>query len=192
VNALMDQLRSGGTLTAQVFDRGNSTQIGTGQVQAVDSQIDTTTGTIKLRALFANEDSRLFPNQFVNIQLIVNVLHDQIVMPSSAVHRGAPNGIAGTFVYLVNTTANTVAVRPVTLGIIDGERVAVTKGLQAGDIVVTEGGDRLRDGASILLPANTTQHPTTAAPQQQHKRGNGKWNGNGQRKNRGQQPPASQ
>ena len=192
VNALMDQLRSGGTLTAQVFDRGNSTQIGTGQVQAVDSQIDTTTGTIKLRALFANEDSRLFPNQFVNIQLIVNVLHDQIVMPSSAVHRGAPNGIAGTFVYLVNTTDNTVAVSPVALGIIDGERVAVTKGLQAGDIVVTEGGDRLRDGASILLPANTTQHPTTAAPQQQHKRGNGKWNGNGQRKNRGQQPPASQ
>ncbi|MBS0420398.1 MAG: efflux RND transporter periplasmic adaptor subunit [Proteobacteria bacterium] len=190
VNALMDQLRSGGTLTAEAFDRGNSTQIGTGQVKAVDSQIDTTTGTIKLRALFANEDGRLFPNQFVNIQLIVNVLHDQTVMPSSAVHRGAPNGVASTFVYLVNTTENTVAVRPVTLGVIDGERVAVTKGLEAGDIVVTEGGDRLRDGASILLPANTTQHPTTAAPQQAHKRGIGK--GNGQHKNRGQQPPASQ
>jgi multidrug efflux system membrane fusion protein len=190
VNALMDQLHGGGTLNAEAFDRGNSTLIGTGQVKGVDSQIDTTTGTIKLRALFANEDGRLFPNQFVNIQLVVNVLHDQIVMPGSAVHRGAPNGVASTFVYLVNSTDNTVAVRPVTLGTIDGERVAVTKGLQAGDVVVTEGGDRLRDGASIILPANTTQHPTTAAPQQQHKRGSGKENG--QYKNRGQQPPASQ
>lgn len=189
VNALMDQLQSGATLHAEAFDRGNSKQIGTGQVKAVDSQIDTTTGTIKLRALFANEDERLFPNQFVNIQLVVNVLHDQIVMPGAAVHHGAPNGVTSTFVYLVNTTNNTVAVRPVTLGTVDGERVAVTKGLQAGDIVVTEGGDRLRDGATVSLPANTTQHPTTAAPEQQHKRGNGKWSG--QHKNRGQQPPAS-
>jgi membrane fusion protein, multidrug efflux system len=190
VNALMDQLQSGGTLHAEAFDRGNSTQIGTGQVKAVDSQIDTTTGTIKLRALFANEDGRLFPNQFVNIQLVVNVLHDQIVMPGSAVHHGAPNGVTSTFVYLVDTAANTVAVRPVTLGTIDGERVAVTKGLQAGDIVVTEGGDRLRDGATVILPVNTTQHPTAAAPQQQHRRGNGK--GSGQHKSRGQQPAASQ
>jgi multidrug efflux system membrane fusion protein len=192
VNALMDQLRSGGTLSAEAYDRGNSTKVGSGQVKAVDSQIDTTTGTIKLRALFANEDGRLFPNQFVNIQLIVNVLHDQIVMPGSAVHRGAPNGVTSTFVYLVNAADNTVAVRPVTLGIIDGERVAVTKGLEAGDVVVTEGGDRLRDGAAVILPANTTQHPTAAAPQQAHKRGNGKWTGQGQRKNRGQQPPAAQ
>ena len=194
VNALMDQLQSGAALHAEAFDRGNSTQIGTGEVKAVDSQIDTTTGTIKLRALFANEDGRLFPNQFVNIQLVVNVLHDQIVMPGSAVHRGAPNGVTSTFVYLVNTTDNTVAVRPVTLGTIDGERVAVTKGLQAGDVVVTEGGDRLRDGATVILPANTPQHPTTAAPQQQHKHGNGQGSGqrNGQRRNKGQQPPAAQ
>ena len=193
VNALMDQLRAGGTLTAEAYDRGNSTKVGTGEVKALDSQIDTTTGTIKLRALFANEDGRLFPNQFVNIQLIVNVLHDQIVMPGSAVHRGAPNGVTSTFVYLVNTADNTVSVRPVTLGVIDGERVAVTRGLQASDVVVTEGGDRLRDGATVILPANTTQHPTTAPPQQAHQRGTGRWNGqNGQRKNRGQQPPAAQ
>jgi multidrug efflux system membrane fusion protein len=193
VNALMDQLRAGGTLSAEAYDRGNSTKVGSGAVKAVDSQIDTTTGTIKLRALFANEDGRLFPNQFVNIQLIVNVLHDQIVMPGSAAHRGAPNGVTSTFVYLVNATDNTVSVRPVTLGIIDGERVAVTKGLQDGDLVVTEGGDRLRDGASVILPANTTQHPTTAPPQQAQRRAGGKWNGQkGQRKNRGQQPPAAQ
>ena len=190
VNALMDQLQAGNTLTAEAYDRGNSAKIGVGQVKAVDSQIDTTTGTIKLRALFNNEDGRLFPNQFVNIQLVVNTLHDQIVMPGSAVHRGAPNGVVSTFVYLVNTADNTVSVRPVTLGTVDGERVAVTKGLQAGDIVVTEGGDRLREGASIILPAQTTQHPTTAAPgQPPHKHGGGKWNG--QHRNKGQQSPPS-
>jgi membrane fusion protein, multidrug efflux system len=84
----------------------------------------------------------------------------------------------------VNTADSTVSVRPITLGVIDGERVAVTKGLQSGDVVVTEGGDRLRDGAAVLLPANTPQHPQTAASQ--HKRGAGK--GQGQHRNRGQQP----
>lgn len=189
VNVLMDQLGAGNALTAEAYDKGNNAKLGVGQVKAVDSQIDTTTGTIKLRALFANEDGRLFPNQFVNIQLIVNTLHDQIVMPGSAVHRGAPNGVASTFVYLVNSANNTVSVRPVTLGTVDGERVAVTKGLEAGNIVVTEGGDRLREGASVILPANTPQHPTTAAAAQPHKRGNGKWNG--QRPGKGQQPPSA-
>ena len=189
VNALMDQLQAGNVLSAEAYDKGNDSKLGVGQVKAVDSQIDTTTGTIKLRAIFANEDGRLFPNQFVNIQLIVNTLHDQIVMPNAAVHRGAPNGVVSTFVYLVNTTENTVSVRPVTLGVVDGERVAVTKGLAAGDIVVTEGGDRLREGASVILPANTPQHPTTAAPGQPHKRGNGKWNG--QHRGKGQQAPPS-
>jgi membrane fusion protein, multidrug efflux system len=189
VNALMDQLNAGNALSAEAYDKGNNAKLGVGQVKAVDSQIDTTTGTIKLRALFKNEDGRLFPNQFVNVQLIVNTLHDQIVMPNSAVHRGAPNGVLSTFVYLVNTKDNTVSVRPVTLGTVDGERVAITKGLEAGDIVVTEGGDRLRDGASVILPANTPQHPTTAAPGQPHQRGSGK--SNGQRRSKGQQPPSS-
>jgi len=186
VNALMAQMQAGTTLTAVAYDRGNSAKIGEGTVKTVDNQIDTTTGTIKLRALFDNADGRLFANQFVNIQLVVNVLHDQIVMPGAAVHRGAPNGVVSTFVYLVNTADNTVAVRPITLGVIDGERVAVTKGLQADDVVVTEGGDRLRDGASVILPADTPKHPVTAPPQ--HKRGAGK--GTGQHRNRGQQPAA--
>ncbi len=186
VNTLMQQMQAGVTLTADAYDRGNSNKIAEGTVQTVDNQIDTTTGTIKLRAVFDNKDGRLFANQFVNIQLVVNVLHDQTVMPGAAVHRGAPDGVVSTFVYLVNAADNTVSVRPVTLGVIDGERVAVTKGLQPGDIVVTEGGDRLRDGASVILPANTPQHPQTAAPQ--HRRGAGK--GTGQHRNRGQQPAA--
>jgi membrane fusion protein, multidrug efflux system len=185
VNALMQQMQAGATLTADAFDRGNSAKIAEGAVKTVDNQIDTTTGTIKLRALFDNQDGRLFANQFVNIQLVVNVLHDQTIMPGSAVHRGAPDGVVSTFVYLVNTADSTVAVRPVTLGVIDGERVAVTKGLQPGDVVVTEGGDRLRDGAAVLLPADTPKHPQTAEPQ--HKRAGGP-KGQGQRRNRGQQP----
>jgi membrane fusion protein, multidrug efflux system len=183
VTALMQRMQAGATLTAEAYDRGNSTKLAEGQVKTVDNQIDTTTGTIKLRALFDNKDGRLFANQFVNVQLVVNVLRDQTVMPGAAAHRGAPDGVVSTFVYLVNTGASTVSVRPVTLGVIDGERVAVAKGLSPGDVVVTEGGDRLRDGAPVLLPASTPQHPRTAGPPGRH-------GGNqGQRRARGQQAP---
>jgi multidrug efflux system membrane fusion protein len=163
VTTLMQRMQQGATLTAEAYDRGNSTKLADGQVKTVDNQIDTTTGTIKLRALFDNQDGRLFANQFVNIKLVVNVLRDQTVIPGAAVHRGAPDGVTGTFVYLVNSAESKVSVRPVSLGVIDGERVAVTKGLAPGDLVVTEGGDRLRDGAPVLLPANTPQHPQQAA-----------------------------
>jgi multidrug efflux system membrane fusion protein len=105
----------------------------------------------------------LFPNQFVNIQLLQELLKNQIVIPNSAVRRGAPNGVVSTFVYLVNSDS-TVKVRPVTLGVVDGERQAVTAGLAAGDIVVTEGGDRLRDGAQVLLPSATPKPAAARTP----------------------------
>jgi membrane fusion protein, multidrug efflux system len=163
VTALMQQLQTGVALTAEAYDRANSTKLAVGQVKTVDNQIDTTTGTIKLRALFDNKDGRLFANQFVNIQLIVKVLHDQTVMPGSAVRRGAPDGVISQFVYVVNTGNNTVSVRPIAVGVVDGERVSIAKGLSAGDLVVTEGADRLREGASVLLPADTPNHPQTAS-----------------------------
>jgi multidrug efflux system membrane fusion protein len=125
----------------------------------LDNSIDITTGTVKLRAQFDNADRALFPNQFVNVQLLVDTLHDQVIMPNSAVRRGAPNGVTTDFVYIVNAD-RTVSVRPVTLGVVDGERVAVVKGLGVGDIVVTEGADRLRDGAQVLLP---NSDPSAAA-----------------------------
>jgi len=138
--------------------------------------------------LFDNKDNLLFPNQFVNIQLLVEDLKNQVVMPNSAVHRGAPNGVTTTFVYLVNPDG-TVSVKPVTLGVVDGEHVAVTAGLAPGNIVVTEGGDRLRDGATVQLPGTEpTAAPRTAgAPgvpvgadansgqQRGNGNGNGKW-----------------
>jgi membrane fusion protein, multidrug efflux system len=151
VPAVVRRLRQGGPMAVEAYDRGNSAKLADGKVLTVDNEIDVTTGTIKLRAQFDNNDGVLFPNQFVNIQLLQELLANQVVMPSSAVRRGAPNGVVSTFVYLVNAD-RTVSVRAVTLGAADGERVAVTKGLKVGDVVVTAGGDRLRDGAEVVLP----------------------------------------
>jgi multidrug efflux system membrane fusion protein len=162
VSALMRRLHDPPPMTVEAFDRTNSTKLADGKLLTVDNEIDVTTGTVKLRAQFDNADGLLFPNQFVNIQLLQEVLHDQIVIPNAAVRRGAPNGVVSTFVYVVNAD-RTVAVRPVTLGVVDGERVAVTQGLAVGEMVVTEGGDRLRDGAQVELPgappAGGAAHP---------------------------------
>jgi membrane fusion protein, multidrug efflux system len=151
VSALMQKVHGGATLNVEAYDRTNSAKLADGKLLTVDNQIDVTTGTVKLRAQFDNPDGLLFPNQFVNIQLLQDLLQNQIIIPNSAVRRGAPNGVVSTFVYVVNAD-HTVAVRPVTLGVVDGERVAITKGLNLGELVVTDGGDRLRDGAQVTLP----------------------------------------
>jgi multidrug efflux system membrane fusion protein len=163
ISAVMKRVSAGAALTVEAFDRTNATKIADGKLLTVDNSIDITTGTFKLRAQFDNTDSSLFPNQFVNIQLLQDVLKDQIIMPNAAVRRGAPNGVATTFVYIVNADA-AVSVRPVTLGVVDGERVAVTAGLKAGEVVVTEGGDRLRDGAQVQLPSNAPAPAAGAQP----------------------------
>jgi multidrug efflux system membrane fusion protein len=179
VSVLMKRIYKGATLTVEAFDRTNSLKIADGKLLTIDNSIDVTTGTVKLRAQFDNNDGALFPNQFVNIQLLQDVLTNQVIMPNSAVRRGAPNGVATTFVYVVNSADQTVAVRPVTLGVVDGERVAVTAGLAVGEVVVTEGGDRLRDGAAVQLPktqaagvAPADKPATPPAPgQHRHPRG---------------------
>ena len=153
VTKVMQRLHDGAALVAEAYDRTNSAKLADGKVLSLDNQIDVTTGTVKLRAQFDNKDNMLFPNQFINIQLLVDDLKNQVVMPNAAVHRGAPNGVTSTFVYLVNADS-TVSVRPVTLGVVDGENVGVTAGLTPGAVVVTEGGDRLRDGATVSLPGS--------------------------------------
>jgi multidrug efflux system membrane fusion protein len=199
VTKVMQRLHDGATLVAEAYDRTNSAKLADGKVLTVDNQIDLTTGTVKLRALFDNKDNLLFPNQFVNIQLLVEDLKNQIVMPNAAVHRGAPNGVTTTFVYLVNPDG-TVSVKPVTLGVVDGEHVAVTAGLTPGNIVVTAGGDRLRDGATVQLPGTEpAAAPRTAgapgvpaaadASGDQHR--SGKWRKHkGQSQGQSQTPPA--
>ncbi len=163
VLAIMKKVRDGAPMAVEAYDRGNAVKLAVGKLATVDNEIDVSTGTVKLRATFDNTDGSLFPNQFVNVQLLLELLKNQLIMPNSAVRRGAPNGVITTFVYLVNAD-HTVAVRPVTLGVVDGERVAVTAGLQAGDVVVTEGGDRLRDGAAVELPGAAPASPPAAAP----------------------------
>jgi membrane fusion protein, multidrug efflux system len=143
---IVKRLRDNAKLTVTAFDRSGTTKLGDGELTTLDNQIDTTTGTLKLRAQFANDDEVLFPNQFVNAQLLVDVLRDVVVVPTSAIQRGAP----GTFVYVVNADSS-VAVRVVTLGPTSGERVAVQSGLAVGERVVIDGTDKLRNGAKVTV-----------------------------------------
>jgi multidrug efflux system membrane fusion protein len=147
VQKIIGPVHQGATLVATALDRGNAVTLATGVLTNVDNQIDTATGTFKLRAQFGNADETLFPNQFVNIQLLVDTLHDQMIVPATAIQRGAP----GTFVYVVQPD-KTVAVRPVKLGVAQGERQAILSGLGPDDTVVTDGVDRLRNGAKVILP----------------------------------------
>jgi multidrug efflux system membrane fusion protein len=163
VSALLKKVRQGTTLKVAAYDRADAVQLAEGKLSTLDNAIDTTTGTVKLRAQFDNADGSLFPNQFVNVSLLLDLLQNQLIMPNSAVRRGAPNGVVTTFVYLVNAD-RTVTVRPVELGTVDGERVAVASGVAAGDVVVTEGGDRLRDGATVQLPAAAPAPAAGATP----------------------------
>lgn len=138
---------SGKELQVDAYDRTFSTKLATGKLVALDNQVNTSTGTFKLNSNFDNNDNSLFPNQFVNVELLVDTLHDQIVIPTAAVQRG----VNGAFVYLVKDD-KTVAVRPIKTGQSDGDKVAVTEGISVGDKVVTEGIDKLRDGAAISIP----------------------------------------
>ena len=144
---IVPALYTGATFEVAAYDRANVKLLATGRVIALDSQIDTTTGTVKVRAQFDNADYALFPNQFVNAQLLVKTLNNVVTVPTAAIQRGAP----GAYVYVVNAD-NTVSVQPIKLGPTDGPMAAVTSGLSAGQRVVVDGLDRLRDGARVTIP----------------------------------------
>ena len=146
-----------GKLQVTAFDRANTKQLATGTLLTLDNQVDTTTGTVKARALFDNNDESLFPNQFVNANLLVQTLHDVVRVQSAAIQRGAP----GTFVYVIGDD-NKVSVRPIKLGATDGDLSQVTDGLKAGERVVIDGADRLKDGASVTVP--TPGQPDSGQP----------------------------
>ncbi len=145
---VMKQIAAGVTLQTSVFDRANTTQLGVGRLETVDNQIDTTTGTAKLRALFDNPNDVLFPNQFVNVRLLVNTVHDAVTVPNAAIQTGQP----GAFVYVVGQD-ETVSVRKVTLGAADADHTQVVSGLKLGENVVVDGADRLKDGMKVVVPA---------------------------------------
>ena len=156
IDQIMTQMNSGATLTALAFDRTGANQIAQGKLTAVDSNIDTTTGTVKLRAMFDNTDNALFPNQFVNIRLLVNTLHNQTLVPVAAIQRGAQ----GSFVYVVSPD-KTVSMRTVTTGVSSTTMTTITSGLKPGDTVVVDGADRLKEGSEVTIPNNKT---TITAP----------------------------
>ncbi len=198
VPALMRRVHSGDTLRVEAYDRSNTTLLAAGTLQTVDNQLDTTTGTLKLRAAFDNKDEQLFPNQFVNIRLLLDTLHDQVIVPAAAIQKGTVDGKATSFVYLVDAADSTVSVRAVSVGAVDGERVAITNGIAAGDVVVTEGGDRLRDGARVQLPDAPAQQTTSGVGGPRGEGGGGggdgarrgnRRNGNGSGPSGGNGPP---
>jgi membrane fusion protein, multidrug efflux system len=152
---IMKRLAAGASLQAVAYDRSNTNKLATGTLAAVDSQIDTTTGTVKMRAQFDNKDGVLFPNQFVNIQLLVDTLRNTTVVPTAAVQRGAP----GTYVYVVNPD-NTVKVTPIKIGPVQGESTSVTSGISQGTQVVVDGADKLKDNAKITLRQESPKVPS--------------------------------
>jgi membrane fusion protein, multidrug efflux system len=152
VPAVMKQLATGAKLSVTAYDRSNTTKIGTGTLETVDNQVDTTTGTVKLRAIFPNQDNSLFPNQFVNAQLLVSTDHNVLLVPNPAIQTGAP----GTYLYVVNPD-NTVSVRVVKTGPTDGHHTVIASGLEAGDKVVIDGADRLREGAKVTVVGSHAQ-----------------------------------
>lgn len=141
-------------LAVQVLDRDGRTVLDTGELLAVDNQIDAATGTVKLKAVFPNKNSLLFPNQFVNMKLELERLDAAVTIPQSAVQRGTP----GTYVYVVTAEKN-ASLRKIQLGPVIGDRVVITTGLKEGESIVIDGADKLRDGA----PVTTVQAAPAAA-----------------------------
>ncbi|MBZ5793510.1 MdtA/MuxA family multidrug efflux RND transporter periplasmic adaptor subunit [Burkholderia contaminans] len=146
---ILKQVNAGQTLSVTAYNRNNTVPLETGSLATLDNQIDTSTGTVKLRANFDNKAGMLFPNQFVNTRLLVDVLRNATIVPTSAVLTGS----IGQFVYVVKPD-NTVTVRKVTIGPVDGERTSIASGVSLGERVVTDGSDRLREGAKISIPAD--------------------------------------
>ncbi|MDQ2993678.1 MAG: MdtA/MuxA family multidrug efflux RND transporter periplasmic adaptor subunit [Pseudomonadota bacterium] len=152
VAQVMDQLSAGKTLVAEAYDRSQNKLLATGELLTVDNQIDPTTGTVKLKAQFPNEKNLLFPNQFVNIKLLVRTLTNATLIPTAAIQ----NGSLGTFVYLVDKNS-VVDVRPVVAGVVFGEYTTIKSGIRPQQSVVIEGSDKLTDGA-VVTTSTSVRH----------------------------------
>lgn len=144
--AVLGRLKSGDKIPVEVYDREQKVRLGSGRLLTADNQIDTTTGTVRLKAQLPNSDGALFPNQFVNVRMLVDTREDAITVPSSSIQRGAQ----GLFVYVVNED-QTVSLRNVKTGITEGTRIEVLSGVKARERVVIDGTDRLRDGMKVEI-----------------------------------------
>jgi membrane fusion protein, multidrug efflux system len=138
------KLRAGVQLNVEAYDRDDTAKIATGKLLTIDNQIDPTTGTYKLKSVFNNSDNALFPNQFVNIHLLVDTMHNLTIVPAAAIQRGPQ----GTYVYAVGSD-NTVKIRPVAVALTTANNVGLSAGVNTGDIVVVDGQDKLQDGSKV-------------------------------------------
>ncbi len=138
--------KTGDRLAVEAYDREQKQRLATGSLQSIDNQIDPTTGTVKLKAVFSNSDGALFPNQFVNAHLLVNTLRDTVLVPNAAIQHSPES----TFVYVVKSD-NTVEARNVQLQVSEGGNTSIARGLSPGEVVVTDGVDKLQPGAKVVL-----------------------------------------
>lgn len=152
-------------MQVMALDRTRTGVLGSGTFASLDNQIDTTTGTVKAKARFANADAALFANQFVNIQLRIKSIDNAVVVPLTAVRLGG----SGDFVFVLNAEQRTVSIRPVVRGQATGEKIVIASGLKAGEQVITEGADRLKEGSRVSLagdaPRGGGRRPGASAPQ---------------------------
>ena len=160
IQPVLTKMNAGEPLPVQAFNRDMKTKLAAGQLLTLDNQIDPTTGTLKLKAIFPNDDNALFPNQFVNTQLLVQMKTGVTLVPIAAVQHGNN----GTFVYLVDTDKNTVAMTDVAVGTIDGDKAEIQSGVAPGDTVVIDGVDKLQNGSKVIV-----QKPGSGS----HKKGGG-------------------
>jgi multidrug efflux system membrane fusion protein len=147
LQAVLKRTRTGVKVPIEIYDREQKTKLDSGVLLTVDNQIDTTTGTVRLKAEVSNGAGLLFPNQFVNVRMLVDTREDAITVPSSAIQRGAQ----GIFVYLFNNEDMTVKMQPVKTGAVEGNRIVIESGVNADERVVIDGMDRLRDGMKVEL-----------------------------------------
>ena len=158
--AVLDKLKTREMLTVEAFDREQKRKLATGTLLTVDNQIDPNTGTVRLKAVFPNDDSELFPNQFVNARLLLDVKRGTTVVPSAAVQRGPK----GAFVYVVNAD-RTVGVRPVAVGVTHGEEVSIDTGLSPEELVVVDGTEKLREGSKVEVQSQSGSPATGGTDQ---------------------------
>jgi len=186
IGALLRKPHAGTGLFVDAQGSDNQRTIARGKVLTIDNQIDTATGTVKLKAEFANDELKLFPNQFVGVKLQLDVLPNAIVAPTSAILRGSP----GTFVYVANAD-NTVSVRPVKTGPSENDRTVIESGLKPGEQVVVDGTDKLREGAKIEpVTREAAAQAMTVKPHAHHGRNGDKSNGSRAPRNAASAPAA--
>jgi len=159
VPRIVKRVQSGQEVAVEAFDRSGKNKLATGRLLTFDNQIDTATGTVKLKAEFPNQDAALFPNQFVNVRMAVETRQDVTLVPSAAIQRGAP----GTFVFLVKQDQS-VGMTPVKLGATEGENTEVQSGVDPGNLVVVDGADKLRDGSKVELVDPNARRAGQATP----------------------------